>query len=134
MFKRLDPYVTPEVQQVVTETKDFNNCTVVTLHKVTGKPYRECHDFMHTLCRSKKRRVSDEDIALSLTGQNLTKLETLPYSTCSKISISKFIKLHPKGIYYCLSAGHAFAIIDGILYDHSDKPRRMIKHAVRVTR
>ncbi len=134
MIKRNNPYFTKEVMDVVEREKDYNNCSVVALHVVTGKPYKECYDFMKTFRKSKSKRVSLKGVEDSLTRQKGVSVKMLEYSTSNKISIKKFVESYPEGTYYCQSHGHAFAIVDGVLFDHSDKPRRMIFKAMQVSK
>lgn len=65
-------------------------------------------------------------------GLTKTKHRIGPYTEANRICVSNFVKAHPQGRYYCLSRGHAFAIIDGVVWDHTYRPRAQILHAVRI--
>lgn len=48
------------------------------------------------------------------------------------MNLSTFSKKYPKGKYYILVKGHALAVIDGEIVDHTDKPKRRVRYAWRV--
>lgn len=48
------------------------------------------------------------------------------------MNLSTFSKKYPRGKYYILVKGHALAVIDGEVVDHTDKPKRRIRYAWRV--
>lgn len=54
------------------------------------------------------------------------------YSCKNRITIKEFTIKHPNGRCFVVVRGHALAIIDGVVYDHSEKPRRQIQAAWRV--
>lgn len=49
------------------------------------------------------------------------------------MNLSTFAKKHPRGSYYILVPGHALAIIDGEIVDHTDKPKRRIRFAWQIS-
>ena len=48
------------------------------------------------------------------------------------MNLSTFAKKHPRGRFYILVKGHALAIIDGEIVDHTDKPKRRVYYAWKV--
>lgn len=48
------------------------------------------------------------------------------------MNLSTFAKKHPTGTFYVLVDGHALAIINGEIVDHTDKPKRRVKYAWRI--
>ena len=53
------------------------------------------------------------------------------YSSSNRITLKKFTEKHPEGKYYILVRGHALSVIDGVVYDYIDKPRRQVTGAWR---
>lgn len=49
------------------------------------------------------------------------------------MNLSSFCKKYPVGSYYILVPGHALAIINGEVVDHTDKPKRRIRFAWNIT-
>lgn len=48
------------------------------------------------------------------------------------MNLSTFAKKYPRGKFYILVKGHALAIIDGEIVDHTDKPKRRVYYAWEV--
>lgn len=48
------------------------------------------------------------------------------------MTLSTFSKKYLRGKYYILVKGHALAVIDGEIVDHTDKPKRRIRYAWKV--
>lgn len=49
-----------------------------------------------------------------------------------EMTIGTFAKMYSSGTYYIVVRGHALVVKDGIVFDHSDKPKRRIKMAWKV--
>lgn len=110
---------------------DKNCCTVVSLSCVTGRSFEQCNKYLSKFGRRFMGRLSFDNQILAFEAPTKFKTVKSPYTMKNRITIKKFIEKHSKGKFYCCSRGHAFAIIDGVLYDHSDKPRRQIVFCYR---
>ncbi len=132
-MERVDPYEEGHtIGKTIKIMKEFNCCTVVTLACVTGCTFERAHHHMkHQGARPPRRGMTRECQEKAFSKLQTFKVKKGLYSKDNRITISQFLKKHPKGKFYCASRGHAFAIIDGVLYDHSDKPRRQITFSYR---
>ena len=132
MVQRINPYEDDHpIKQEIVAARDTNSCTVVTLACVTGNSWKQCDRYLRKYGRRYRKgmlRGQQEEAFKGLT-KFITKES--PYNSNNRITIGQFVKKHPVGKFYCCVRGHAFAIIDGVLYDHSDKLRRQITFAYR---
>jgi len=103
--------VTPEKDSGI---KDNNNCTICALSTSAGIPYNEAFEIGKAAGRKTGRGFHTEKLALTAKkhGISLRKMKHKP------ITIQKFLERYPTGRYLVRRRGHAFAIIDGIIYDH----------------
>ena len=132
MVQRVDPYEDGHpIREEVKAAVDYNSCTVVTLSCVTGNTWKQCSQYLKKYGRRYRKGMLCKEIREAFKGFTKFVVKESPYSTQNRITIGQFIKKHPVGKFYCCSRGHAFAIIDGVLYDHSDKSRRQITFAYR---
>lgn len=131
-MKRINSYKSIEVKSYKEEYGDRNFCTVVALHVITNRPMEDCAGYMQHFGRRQNTGMSFIEIHRALTSMRLHKVKEGPYSYNNRITINQFLKKHPRGKYYCIVRGHALAIVDGVLYDHTDKPRRQITKAYRI--
>lgn len=115
----------------IKEYKDKNSCTVVALSCVTGNTYKQCYDYMKRFGRLHGVGMLGSQIKTAFSAMKKFKMVESPYSHTNRITINQFLKKHPVGKFYCCSRGHAFAIIDGVLYDHTLKLRRQITMSYR---
>lgn len=132
MVQRVNPYEEGHpIKQEITEAKDTNSCTVVALSCVTGNSWKACDGYLRKYGRRYRKGMLRKQQEEAFKG--LTKFVTKesPYNSSNRITIGQFLKKHPKGKFYCCVRGHAFAIIDGVLYDHSERLRRQITFAYR---
>ena len=111
---------------------DDNNCTVVTLAIVTGRSYQDCHKYLSKYGRRLRRGMLSKEISEALEAMKTFRVVKGEYGNNNRITLNKFLKKHPKGKYYLCHRGHAFAVVDGVVYDHSNKKRRQITMAYRV--
>lgn len=132
-MKRLDPYDDEHpIGESLKILKDRNSCTVVALACVTGNTYQSCHNFLSKYGgRKKGKGMLPSEVIKAFTHFKHFKVKKGLYTRQNRITINQFIQKHPKGKFYCCNRNHAFAIIDGVLYDHSDKARRQITLAYR---
>lgn len=111
--------------------KERNDCTVIAFAVALNTTYGKAHKHMQIVYgRQKGRGVYIREHPN--IGLNKTKHKIGPYTQENRISVANFAKKHTQGRYYCLSRGHAFAIIDGVVWDHTYRPRAQITHAVRI--
>lgn len=111
--------------------KEYNDCTVKAFAITLNTSYAKAHSHLKRFCGrpNGKGIVSREVIPQSLKN---TKHRVGPYTRENKVTLKKFCELHPQGRYYVSVRGHAVAIVDGVVYDHSDRPRRQVTFAIRV--
>lgn len=111
--------------------KEDNDCTVKALAIALDVPYKLAHRHLQLHCgrRQGKGVVSRKVIPQSLKN---TPYKVGPYTNENRVSLSRFCKNHPKGRFYVAISGHAVAVVDGVVYDHTDSSRRMVKWAIRV--
>lgn len=131
MVDRVDPAL--EIKDDFRYKSDTKCCCVVTLMKVMNCTYDKAYKW----CRDKGGRLNGQGMVIGQVDRMFeaminTRQVKGPYTNNNRITITQFIKKHPKGRFFCVHRGHAFAIIDGVLYDHTDKPRRQILYARRV--
>lgn len=131
MVTRVNPL--EEIRDDFRYKGDNRYCCVVALMKVMDCSYDKAYKW----CRDKGGRLKGRGMLLSeidkmFEAMSNTPYRKGPYSKVQRITINQFIKKHPEGRFFCANRGHAFAIIDGVLYDHTTKPRRQIYYAVRV--
>lgn len=109
---------------------EWNDCTVKAFAKVFNTTYEKAHRHLSMAGRPNRRGFPSK----ILLPQSLkrTKFRVGPYTRDNRIQLKKFCEKHPKGRFYVALCGHAIAIIDGVVYDHSDRPRRQVTWAMRV--
>lgn len=132
MIIRTDSYKTEEYKGYTQSTGDKNLCTVVALSVVTGNSLADCNKYMLKFGRRFKKGMDMSQINKALESTKHFYFKKGEYSRINRITINQFIKKHPVGVYYCIHRGHAFAIKDGVLYDHTEGGRRQIYAAWRV--
>jgi hypothetical protein len=118
---------TAEVLAAREALKETNDCTVVSLAVVTGKDYRHARAIMAAGGRlHRKGRWMHK--AAAIVGMDMVRGldgEATP-------TLAEFSAAHPRGSYWVEVKGHALAVVDGVIYDHSHKPRRRVLRAWRV--
>lgn len=121
-----------EIRKVYNELKD---CTVVALAEVFNIPYEKAHRHLKLNLGRQNRKGLFEKEVKSLPGtfkEYRIAIRSFGCDNVPKITLGQFIKQHPIGRYYVLVRGHALAVIDGVVHDHSYKPRRVVRWAMRV--
>lgn len=104
--------------------KEHNDCTVRTLVRCTGIPYKLVHDELAKFGRKQGKGIAMWGIARIVFKRLLLNAVETP----AWMTVNQFIKKHPKGTFYCLKRGHVFSIQDGVAYDLSGM-RSRINHA-----
>ena len=111
--------------------KENNDCTVKALALALNTSYAKAHAHLKRFCgRPDRKGIVSRDV-LPQSFKN-TKHRVGPYTIRNKVTLKKFCELHPQGRYYVSVRGHAIAVVDGVVYDHSDRPRRQVTFAIRV--
>lgn len=111
--------------------RETNDCTVVSFAEVWGIPYENAHKHMkqqfgrRNRCGTRARERVIEKCPKTIIKRG-------PYSRENKIGLAAFAKIHNVGRYWVFVSSHALAVIDGVIHDHSHKPRRQVIGAYRV--
>lgn len=116
-------------REFVRETKD---CTVMAWANCFDCDYKKAHAWLKKFGRPFRRGPTTDKLKEALSSCKIAKVRFGPYSQQNRITLEQFTKKHPNGRYYVLVRGHALCVKDGVVYDHSDKPRRQVVFAVRV--
>lgn len=109
------------------ETKD---CTVVSLAQVLDIPYGEAHGIMRAHGRENGQGHHMHRPAESYPAV-FSKVQGIPHEG---ISLAEFCRAHKVGRYWVAVTGHALAVINGKVVDHSRGVRRRIDYAYRVNK
>lgn len=104
------------------------NCTVVALAAAASLPYDIAHSIAEAAGRKKNKGFQSEKLLKYFNKKRgSTQFKKVKRST---ITVQKFCKNYPTGHYYVRKRGHAYAVIDGIVVDHTKpKPRERILEA-----
>jgi hypothetical protein len=109
--------------------KESRNCTVVALCVSTALPYQQCLEISKKAGRKTAKGFRSEKLIDFFNKNSQTRL--VPVKLRKPLTVQKFCKRYSKGSFYARKRGHAFAIIDGDVYDMPGDatPRSIIKHA-----
>jgi hypothetical protein len=111
--------------------RETNDCTVVSFAEVWGIPYENAHKHIKNQFKRRHRGgVKARENVIANCPK--TKIKKGPYTQENRISLGAFAKTHNVGRYWVFVRGHALAVIDGVIHDHSHKPRRQVIGAYRV--
>lgn len=112
---------------------DKNNCTVVALSTVLGIDYSKAKLFAEKRGnRVRGRGLYDnqiEDMLFSLKSYHVEKVKL-----SGKTYLDSFCNNNDIGRFYVLVRGHALAVINGVIYDHSYKGKRVIRKAYKISK
>jgi len=131
---------------------DRNYCTVSTLSATFEMSYDEAYSFASKEWGRKRGKgvatidmlesfpqAVGKDYAKKVLSQEVVRVKAEhdykqpDGSTKTRdMTLSTFSKKYPRGKYYILVKGHALAIINGEIVDHTDKPKRRIRYAWKV--
>lgn len=132
MTKVIHPKTLPAIGNSPFYQKDRNNCVPTAWAVVFGCEY----DMADLWCRKFGRKsacgMSIQQVNKMFVCVKKSKIKKGPYTRQEYITINQFTKKHPEGRYFCVVRGHAFAIIDGVVYDHSSGFKKRIIAAWRV--
>jgi hypothetical protein len=94
-----------------------NDCTVRALANITNISYTQAHNLLKDFSGRKDRNPHWPKFYAILSQLPNWKIR-IPASSCN-LTISQFVKKHPKGRFYCFTGSprikHAFTIVDGIV-------------------
>ena len=134
----------------VKQEGDRNACTVYSFAACFQVPYDVAYEYASTMWgRFKGKGVSTHRIMITFghTRESIREVLGRPVNMVRarqdykqpsgeiisrQMTLSTFCKQYPKGTYFVLVDRHALAIIDGEILDHSDMPKRRIKHAWKI--
>lgn len=119
-----------QVDTYLDSIREDKCCTVIALAIVTGEPLDKCFKFMSLCGREDRKGMSSKKLEVAFLKSKKYKFIHRKFEKPK--TIKQFVKDHSVGTYYVCVRGHAFAIIDGVVFDHTDKPLRRIKEAWRV--
>jgi hypothetical protein len=133
--------------------RDSNYCTVSALSATLGISFDQAYDYARdNWSRQRGRGVTTsimlktlpqaigKEYAKEVLGQEVTRVKAEQdykqpegYMLTRDMTLSTFAKKYPRGKYYILVKGHALAVIDGEIVDHTDKPKRRIRYAWKIS-
>jgi len=122
---------------------DYNNCTVLALSATTGMSYDKAFQIaQNEWDRQYKKGVRTltlleyfKSFAEKISTKRLYHTKKSNKTVECKITVGSFAKDYPIGNYFVLVSGHALAINDGKILDHSNfmsKTKRIVKHAWKI--
>lgn len=136
--------------------RDNNCCTVLAVMNAFDMTFEDAQEYMRLNCGRKKNKgiLFDKVFPESPLGKKCEVIEfkgkhvngckyvlaempngvydTVESKPKQNITLGKFCKEYNKGTYIVLVRGHALAVKDGVVYDHSEKPRRQVRFAYKV--
>lgn len=127
-----NPYAEGVLGKDIKSMRDGNACTVVALQCVTGNSYKQCYEYMKKFGRPRGKGMTTKEVCSALESFKRFKVVKGEYSRKNRITLNQFVKKHPIGKYYLMHRGHAFAVIDGVVHDHTNGKRRQVTCAYRV--
>ena len=109
--------------------KEKKNCTVVALCVSTKLPYKHCLEIAEKAGRKTGKGFYSEKLINFFNKNSSTKF--VPVKLRKSITIERFCKRYSEGSFYARKRNHAFAVVDGNVYDMPGQatPRSMVKHA-----
>lgn len=119
-------FIKPIIEDYV---KEKRNCTVVALCVSTSLPYDHCLEISRKAGRKPKRGFHSEKL-IDFFNKN-SKEQFVAVKLRKPLTIQKFCKRYSKGSFYVRKRNHAFAIVDGDVYDMPGDatPRSIVKNA-----
>ena len=121
-----------EFEDVVNNFGEKNCCTVIALSIVMDSSFVKAQKHLSEHCnRAKGRGVTLDNLKMLLTSFKNHKVTEIDFNG-RYVTIKKFCEDNPRGRFFVLVRGHALAIVDGVVYDHLDKSRRIVKWVMSV--
>ena len=109
--------------------KESRNCTVVALCVSTALPYEHCLEIAKKAGRKTAKGFRSEKL-IDFFNKN-SKTQLVPVKLRKPLTVQKFCKRYSKGSFYARKRNHAFAIVDGDVFDMPGDatPRSIVKNA-----
>lgn len=108
---------------------ETNDCTVLSLACLFGWTYGKARAAMRVAGGRQDRKSASMHVAASMIPGLVELGHPTPEET---LSLAQFCRVHRRGRYWVNVTGHALAVIDGKIHDHSYSPRRRVRYAWRV--
>lgn len=123
----------PKYKEDRDRMKESRDCTVVSFCEVWGAPYNLAHEHLKRQFGRRNRRGASTALCREAIAKcPKTKMAYKSWDRPERPTLKQFCENHPDGRYWVFVAGHALAVIDGVIYDHTHSPRRRVKFAFRV--
>lgn len=121
IYKRYD-----ECRNALEET---NDCTVTSLAFLMGWTYRYTANWM----RVNAGRHHRKPVSMYVASHEVPGAKDVNGLRPDKgVTLGEFCKAHPVGRYWVNVTGHALAVVNGQVHDHSLRPRRRVRYAWRI--
>lgn len=106
-----------------------NDCAVISLATLMGWTYGKARTAMRvTGGRDDRGRAS-----MHIAAKNMASMVEVNGLCPEKgVTLGEFCKVHKRGRYWVNVTGHALAVINGKIHDHSYSPRRRVRYAWRI--
>jgi hypothetical protein len=101
---------------------DGNNCTIISLSISAGIPYEKANEIGTEAGRKKNKGIYLSKLYYIARKKGI-RFRKIPVK---RISLKRFLLKYPKGRFVLERYGHAFCVIDGIIYDTSPVGRNSI--------
>lgn len=115
----------------ILEADDKKCCTVVAWSVVFNADVYKSRKYLEYHGRIRKRGMSVKSISNAMKGVKKSKVEYVNVGRI--ISLKKFCEMYNTGRYYVLVGSHALAVIDGRIFDHSERPLRRVQCAWKIS-
>lgn len=113
-----------KIQPYIESIQEEKFCTVIALALVTSKPLDKCFEYMKKCGRQHRRGMTTSEVIDALRRSREFNFEWTEFE--SPLTLNQFTQKFAKGEYHVLVSGHALAVINGVVYDHTIKPRRRV--------
>lgn len=99
-----------------------NDCVVRAISVAGCMSYADAHALLRRHGRRWRRGTP-----IQVTIQAIKEAFGAPCEYIGGIGLSHFAIMHPTGHYVCLTSSHAFALVEGKVYDWAPHPRCRVK-------
>ncbi|AZF89629.1 hypothetical protein [Pseudomonas phage Pae01] len=124
-----DPY--PRFFDASRRYGETNDCMVVSFAVVWNTTYEKAHQHLKVKCKRGYRQGATQK-RFSYADTWCPKTRMLYREDAKDKTLRQFAEENPEGRFWIAVKGHAIAIIDGVLYDHTNDKRRTIWHCWQV--
>jgi hypothetical protein len=110
--------------------KETNDCTVVAYSMATPNcTYDRAHELLASAGRKPRKGLRFDMTMHKMVHSPISEYGVIPYQLKKierRITLNKFVNDNPRGRFIVTTRGHAFAVVNGTVYDHSYKSRRRV--------